>query len=54
MKLFDEAAEMRINRAGLRSVTGIHELVTVVVHFYSAVWTNHLFFCLNHRGLLHF
>jgi len=51
VKLLDEAAETWINRTRLGWVSGVNQLVTVVVHFYSAVRTRHLSFCLSHRGL---
>jgi len=53
MKLLDESSQARIGRTRVLRVGNVHKLVTVVVHFHSTAWTNHLAGNFNH-GILTF
>ena len=52
MKLLDESADVRIDLPSILRVGGVHKLIAVVVHLYSAERTNHLVVGLSHAAIL--
>jgi hypothetical protein len=52
MELLDESADVRIDLPSILQVGGVHKLIAVVVHLYSAERTNHLVVGLSHAAIL--